>query len=186
MDWLLTKFAEYESNLAILLRLVVATFAGMAIGLNRDRRNKPIGMRTLGLVSLSAAAVVLSGTAFGELQFHQDALSRVVQGILTGVGFLGAGVIMRGRDNFEVHGLTTASTVWIAAALGVTAGVGAWFITFAGSLIALSLLSLGKPVERNLIQLLGGTSGEDSNGSTASNSESQPEGKSGDQGNRQP
>lgn len=155
MEWLFSKLAAHESHLTILLRLVVATFAGMAIGLNRDKQNKPIGMRTLALVSLSAAAVVLTGTVYGEEQFHQDALSRVVQGVLTGVGFLGAGVIMRGKDNIEVHGLTTASTVWIAAALGVTSGLGAWFITFVGTAIALLLLSLGKQLEYSLLRLLG-------------------------------
>jgi putative Mg2+ transporter-C (MgtC) family protein len=179
MEWLLSKLAAHESHLSILLRLLVATFAGMAIGLNRDQHNKPIGMRTLALVSLSAAAAVLSGTVFGE-HFREDATSRVIQGVLTGVGFLGAGVIMRGT-NFEVHGLTTASTVWIAAALGITSGLGAWFITFTGIVIALLLLNLGKPLEFALIRLLGGTHGADQAGS-----EGGPESSGGNQGQNQP
>ncbi|MGO4704166.1 MgtC/SapB family protein [Microvirga sp. 2MCAF38] len=183
-EWLLSKLAVHHNQVEILLRLGAATLAGMVIGLNRDRHNKPIGMRTLGLVSLSAATVVLSGTVFGELQFEQDAVSRVIQGILTGVGFLGAGAIMRGRDGFEVHGLTTAATVWIAAALGVTSALGAWFITATGSVIALCLLSMGKPVERSLIRLL--DSSNETNGMTMAGSESQPEREGADQPHRQP
>ncbi|NIX77706.1 MgtC/SapB family protein [Microvirga terricola] len=177
MEWLLPKLAAYESDITILLRLLVATFAGMVIGLNRDRHNKPVGMRTLALVSLSAAAVVLSGTVFGE-HFQQDAASRVMQGILTGVGFLGAGVIMRGKDTFEVHGLTTASTVWIAAALGITSGLGAWFITFTGIIIALLLLTVGKPLEYALIRMLGGPD--------QAGSEGDPKSAGSDQGHNQP
>jgi putative Mg2+ transporter-C (MgtC) family protein len=66
------------------LRLVVATLAGMAIGLNRDIHNKPVGMRTLGLVSLGSALALLSATSFGKLEYDQDAVSRVIQGLLTG------------------------------------------------------------------------------------------------------
>jgi putative Mg2+ transporter-C (MgtC) family protein len=77
----------------------------------------------------------------------------VIQGILTGLGFLGAGAILRAKDGMEVHGLTTAATVWIAAALGVTAGLGAWFMTFAGTLMTLFLLTFGKPVEEWLTRL---------------------------------
>ena len=134
-------------HLEMSLRLGAAMFAGMAIGLNRDLHGKPIGMRTLGLVSLSSAIVVLAGSTYGDLHFHQDAVSRVIQGILTGLGFLGAGVILREESKLEVHGLTTAATVLIAATFGITAGLGAWFLTFAGTLLALMLLVFGKPVE---------------------------------------
>lgn len=137
------------------LRLVVATAAGMVIGLNRDLRDKPIGMRTLGLVALSSALLVLSGSVYKGLIYDQDAVSRVIQGILTGLGFLGAGVILRDRNRMEVQGLTTAATVWVAAALGVTAGLGAWLITGLGCAIALVLLVVGKPVEGVLNRVLG-------------------------------
>jgi hypothetical protein len=105
--------------LDILPRLGFATLAGMAIGLNRDLQNKPTGMRTLGLVSLGAALVTLATIDFGQLSENPDALSRVVQGViqgvLTGVGFICAGVILRDRQGFTVHGLTTAATVWVTA-----------------------------------------------------------------------
>ena len=155
-EWLSAFYAEHRESIEMLLRLLVAMLSGMAIGLNRDLHGKPIGMRTLGLVSLSSALAVMSGSAYGHAHFDEQAVSRVIQGILTGIGFLGAGVIIRREDGSEVQGLTTASTVWMAAALGVTAGVGAWFITVAGNGLALGLLVFGKPVERTLNSFFGG------------------------------
>lgn len=156
MEWLTGLWADHRDEAEILLRLTVAMLSGMAIGLNRDLRGKPIGVRTLGLVSLSSALVILPGSAFvGSLHLSEDAASRVIQGVLTGIGFLGAGVIMRRQDRGGVKGLTTASTVWLAAALGVTAGLGAWFITIAGVVLALSLLIVGKSIERTTSRLLG-------------------------------
>ncbi len=72
----------------------------------------------------------------------------MIQGILTGLGFLGAGVILREANKLEIHGLTTAATVLIAATFGITAGLGEWFLTFVGTVMALTLLVFGKPVER--------------------------------------
>jgi putative Mg2+ transporter-C (MgtC) family protein len=139
-----------------LFRLLVAMLAGMAIGLNRDLRNKPVGMRTLGLVSLGSALAVLSCTGYGSLHYEQDAVSRVIQGILTGIGFLGAGVILHDKSGMRIHGLTTAATVWMAAGLGVAAGLGAWAITIAGSGLTLVLLVLGGPLELRLERLIKG------------------------------
>ncbi|HZH11801.1 MAG TPA: MgtC/SapB family protein [Microvirga sp.] len=144
---------DHADQIEIAMRLVVAAIAGMAVGLNRDIHNKPIGMRTLGLVSIGSAIVILSGSVYEGLHFAQDAVSRVVQGILTGLGFLGAGAIIRGKHGTEVQGLTTASTVWIAASLGITAGLGAWFITVAGTVMTLFLLTFGKDIEEKLIRI---------------------------------
>jgi putative Mg2+ transporter-C (MgtC) family protein len=155
-QWLFWLMEEHGDQVEIMLRLCGATIAGMVIGINRDIHNKPIGMRTLGLVALGSAIVILSGSVYEGLHFAQDAVSRVVQGILTGLGFLGAGSILRAKDGTEVQGLTTASTVWIAAALGITAGLGAWFITVAGTLVTLFLLTYGTRLERKLIRVFGG------------------------------
>lgn len=152
-QWLSWILLDHADQIDIAMRLVVAAIAGMAVGLNRDIHNKPIGMRTLGLVSIGSAIVILSGSVYEGLHFAQDAVSRVVQGILTGLGFLGAGAIIRGKHGTEVQGLTTASTVWIAASLGITAGLGAWFITFAGTVMTLFLLTFGKTMEEKLIRL---------------------------------
>lgn len=153
-EWLFWLKEEYGDQVEISLRLCVAAFAGMIVGINRDLHNKPIGMRTLGLVSLGSAIVILAGSVYEGLHFSQDAVSRVVQGILTGLGFLGAGSILRAKDGTEVQGLTTAATVWIAAGLGVTAALGAWFITAAGTLMTLFLLTYGTRLEAKLIQVL--------------------------------
>jgi putative Mg2+ transporter-C (MgtC) family protein len=137
-------------------RLLVATLAGMAIGLNRDLHNKPVGMRTFGLVSLGSALVLLASTRFGQLEFEQDAVSRVIQGILTGVGFIGAGVVLHDKTQMKIHGLTTAATVWVAAVLGVTAGMGAWLVTIIGSGLTLALLVFGGRLEARLERLIVG------------------------------
>ena len=127
-----------------LIRLGAATVAGIALGINRDLTHKPIGMRTLALVSLGAAAVTVASIQFSFMDNHPDALSRVVQGviqgIMAGISFIGAGVILRDRERKEVSGLTTAATVWVTAALGIACGLGAWFIV--GATVALALLVL--------------------------------------------
>jgi putative Mg2+ transporter-C (MgtC) family protein len=130
--------------LDIVLRLSAATAAGMLLGLNRDMRDKPIGMRTLGLVALGTATVTISTVHFENLIDHPDALSRVVQGviqgIMAGISFIGAGVILRDSETRSVEGLTTAATVWVTAALGIACGLAAWRIV--GVALALSLVLL--------------------------------------------
>ncbi|QRM31761.1 MgtC/SapB family protein [Microvirga sp. VF16] len=152
-EWLSSLSVDYAVQIEMSLRLGAATIAGMTVGINRDIHDKPIGMRTLGLVSLGSAIVILAGSVYEGVHFGQDAVSRVIQGIMTGLGFLGAGAVLRARDKMEVHGLTTAATVWIAAGLGVAAGLGAWFITIAGTIVTLLLLTLGKPLEDMLTRL---------------------------------
>lgn len=125
-------------------RLCAAVAVGMLIGLNRDLSNKPIGMRTLGLVSLGAAIVAVSTVHFGNLADHPDALSRVIQGIIQGVmagiGFIGAGVILRDTKEKTVKGLTTAATVWVTAALGIACGLAAWQIVVLSVVLSVFLL----------------------------------------------
>jgi putative Mg2+ transporter-C (MgtC) family protein len=126
----------------ILLRLVIATVIGAAIGLNRDLQGKPTGVRTLGLVSLGSALAVLAvGNATADV-------SRVIQGIVTGIGFLGAGVIIRTRHGQRVEGLTTAACVWLTACLGATCGVADWWVLFVGVLLIVVILVFGGPFER--------------------------------------
>ena len=123
------------------LRLASAVLVGGLIGVNREARAKAVGVRTLGLVGLGAALVTLSGSGFsGEMDSNA---SRALQGLITGIGFLGAGVIVKGASEGQVHGLTTAAAIWVTAALGVVCGLGAYLpLVISLALMAL-LLGLG-------------------------------------------
>jgi len=132
------------------LRLGAATLAGGAIGLNRDLRGKPTGVRTLGIVGLGSALAVLTATNYPSVDANDvSAISRTVQGVITGIGFLGAGVIIRNdTDAVRVHGLTTAACIWLTAAIGLACGIGAWHLLAVGLTLTLLVLLLGGPIER--------------------------------------
>jgi len=135
----------------ILLRLGAATLACGAIGLNRDLHGKPIGLRTLGLVGLATAVVVIFAMPPGTDPTRlSDATSRVIQGVLTGIGFLGAGVIVHTEPQNKVRGLTSAACVWFTACIGAICGAGQWRLVAVALAIALALLMFGGPVERLL------------------------------------
>ncbi|WP_025035611.1 MgtC/SapB family protein [Bradyrhizobium sp. DOA9] len=140
----------------ILLRLGAATLAGGAIGLNRDLHGKPIGLKTLGIVGLSTASVVLLALQLAEPARVVDAASRVIQGILTGIGFLGAGVIVHQSTGFRVRGLTSAACTFLAACLGIVCGAGQWRIVIVALALAFVLLTIGRRLERRLHRMLGG------------------------------
>jgi putative Mg2+ transporter-C (MgtC) family protein len=140
----------------IVLRLGAATLAGGLIGLNRDLHGKPIGLKTLGLVGLATAMVVLLADPFWDGTKFSDAASRMIQGILTGIGFLGAGVIVHAEHRKRVHGLTSAACTWFAACVGIACGVGQWRIVTVTMVIAFALLTVGHPLERWLHRTLGG------------------------------
>jgi putative Mg2+ transporter-C (MgtC) family protein len=132
------------SFLDVGLRLGAAALTGAAIGINRDLTDKPIGMRTLGLVALGAAVAAVATIQVAGMAENPDAMSRVVQGIIQGVmagiSFIGAGVILRDAKARTVEGLTTAATVWVTAALGIACGLGSWSVVVIGVTIALTLL----------------------------------------------
>jgi putative Mg2+ transporter-C (MgtC) family protein len=139
------------STLEVGLRLVAAAVMGVALGINRDFAHKPIGMRTLGLVALGAASVTVAAIEVPGMAEHPDALSRVVQGVIQGVmagiSFIGAGVVLRDIQARTVEGLTTAATVWVTAALGIACGLGRWDVVLIGTGIGLLLLAALRWVE---------------------------------------
>ena len=139
----------------IVLRLGAATLAGGAIGLNRDLHGKPIGLRTLGLVGLATAMVVVLADPSSHALATFDATSRVIQGILTGIGFLGAGVIIHREHHSRVHGLTSAACTWLTACVGIVCGAGYWRVVIVALLIAFALLLTGGRIERWLHRALG-------------------------------
>ena len=138
------------------LRLGVATLAGGLIGLDRDLQGKPIGLKTLGLVGLATAMVVMLALPEDGAAQTSDATSRVIQGILTGIGFLGAGVIVREKHSLQVHGLTSAACTWLTACAGIACGVGHWRAVIVGVAFASLLLLAGHPIERWVHRALGG------------------------------
>ena len=129
-------------TLDIALRLGAATLVGIVLGLNRDLHGKSIGVRTLGILCLGSALAVLSIHATGS------DVSRVIQGIVTGVGFLGAGVIVRSDKGKHVQGLTTAACVWVTACIGAACAVAQWQIAVMGVILVLVILMFGGRFEK--------------------------------------
>lgn len=131
-------------------RLGMAVVVGALLGINRQLRQKPIGLRTLSLVSLGACMLTLAMERYAieHGSSSADAASRVAQGIVSGIGFLGAGVILRGTDKTHVHNMTTAATIWIASTLGVACALAGWPVVLIGSGLAFLLLVAGEPIER--------------------------------------
>ena len=133
----------------VILRLSLALLVGGAIGWNRQQRHKSAGLRTHMLVSLGAALFVL--VPLQSSAHSGDAVSRVIQGIATGVGFLGAGEILHlsrpNSVNPKVEGLTSAASIWVTAALGIISGCGWWQLAVSGTVMALITLGLVKMLE---------------------------------------
>ncbi len=113
-------------------RLAFAAFLGAVLGFQRERVHSAAGLRTHILVSTGSALIVLSGIQSG---FGHDASSRVIQGIVAGIGFLGAGTILKIGDRVEVYGLTTAASIWLTAGVGVAAGLGHLWLPVVATLI---------------------------------------------------
>jgi putative Mg2+ transporter-C (MgtC) family protein len=123
----------------VFLRLGAAVFVGALIGLDRELRGKPAGLRTVALVALGSAVFVLSAVSLGSA-YPSDSIPPVIQGIVTGIGFLGAGTIVRGQSEELIKGLTTAASVWLAAAVGVACGLALWPLV--GAAVAFGVLIL--------------------------------------------
>jgi putative Mg2+ transporter-C (MgtC) family protein len=130
----------------VLLRLGTATLIGAILGINRNLRGKPAGLRTHALVSLGAALVTMNAAYVGKVP-DATAATRVIQGIITGIGFLGGGVILRDEKIHAVRGLTTGASIWVAACLGVGSGIGQWGTCLVAAGLTLFVLMVGGPVE---------------------------------------
>ena len=129
----------------VILRLGMAALIGGLIGLNRDLHHKPSGLRTLALVGLGAALAMMAASVGTT---DPNAMSRALQGILTGVGFLGAGVIVHEATTNKVHGLTTAAAIWVTACLGAVCGQGSWRIAAVAVFIVGVVLLVGGRIEK--------------------------------------
>ena len=129
-------------------RLALAALLGGILGLNREMALKPAGMRTHALVSLGAALATVTGLALAQPPGEDSAApSRIIQGLVAGIGFVGSGVILRRTDNHTVEGLTTAASIWVIAVTGVAVGAGLWRASMIVVVISLVLLVVGSPID---------------------------------------
>ncbi len=129
-----------------LLRFGVAAALGGALGIEREFHGQWAGLRTHMTVSLGAAIFVVLGIAVTDNDAAQ--ITRVIQGIAAGIGFLGAGTILKLSDKVQIKGLTTASSIWLAAALGTAAGLAKYKVAIGAAFIALVILAVLRPVEK--------------------------------------
>ncbi len=131
----------------VTLRLLASLAIGTAIGLQRELTHKPAGLRTHMLVGLGTC-ILLVGAA--ESGMDQAALSRIIQGLVTGIGFLGGGAILKLTTEREIHGLTTAAGIWMTAAASAVAGIGQVAVALLGTLFALLILIVFRKFEKEL------------------------------------
>ncbi len=127
-------------------RLLLAATLGGIIGWDRELDSKPAGLRTNMLVSLGAALIILGTLQSGLSLENGNLVGRSIQGIVTGVGFVGAGAIF--KHNQVVHGLTTATAIWISAALGIVSGLGLWQLGLMGLGFTVIILRVIKFLEK--------------------------------------
>jgi putative Mg2+ transporter-C (MgtC) family protein len=125
----------------ITFRMVVAALLGAAIGYEREKAKKAAGLRTHVLVTLGTCVFVLGGAGFG---MNSDGISRIIQGITTGVGFIGAGAILKLNNERDIRGITTSAGIWMASAIGVAAGLGEIGLAAVATVVALIVLTLVK------------------------------------------
>ena len=134
------------------LRMLAAMLIGCIVGIDRDLHGKPTGMKTLGLVSLGACIATMCAQGFTMTPSDDTGVSRAVQGIVTGVGFLGAGVILQNPRENRVRGLTTAASIWVTAAVGIVCGLGVWSVAFIAMILMIALMTIGRVVEKRLLR----------------------------------
>jgi putative Mg2+ transporter-C (MgtC) family protein len=139
---------EFGSSL---IQLSTAAVLGGVVGFERQVHGQWTGLRTHMAVAMGAAVFAVAGAA-ASAESNPSETTRVIQGIATGIGFLGAGAILKLGDRREVKGLTTASSIWLAAAVGATAGLSMYGLALATTLVSLAILALLRPFEKRFVQ----------------------------------
>src|SRR5437763_8712349 len=143
-----------QEELVIVARILGALVIGSIIGLERTFHGRPAGFRTHALVSIASTLLMLATVYQGEWMtaVTQETIrtdpTRMAQGIMTGIGFLGAGVIF--KEGLTVRGLTTAASIWVTAAIGILVGVGFYLPAIVGSVATILILSVFRAVEQRL------------------------------------
>ncbi|KHL70038.1 hypothetical protein SF06_11280 [Pseudomonas flexibilis] len=130
---------DLEHATRIVLRLALAALFGGLLGFEREHHGKAAGIRTHMLVAVGSALFVMAPSLSGS---EEDAMSRVIQGIVAGVGFLCAGTILKSDNDRDVKGLTTAAGIWLTAAIGIATGLGSALLALLGTLLGLFILNI--------------------------------------------
>ncbi|HVG39462.1 MAG TPA: MgtC/SapB family protein [Pyrinomonadaceae bacterium] len=123
----------------VVIRMIAAIILGSTIGFERERAGKAAGLRTHILVALGTCVFVVACAGYG---MSSDGLSRVIQGIVTGIGFLGAGSILKINEERDIQGLTTAAGIWMTAAVGVAVGLGTLGLALLATISTIIVLAL--------------------------------------------
>ena len=140
---------QHQQEIEFAIRLLVALVLGMVVGAEREYHRHPAGLRTMAMVSGGAALFTMVGEfSFGDLGKTDP--TRIAAQVVTGVGFLGAGAIM--RQGTDVKGLTTAASIWVVAAIGMTAGFGSYLLAVMATTLVMIALVLIRPLERRLFR----------------------------------
>ncbi|MDR3396312.1 MAG: MgtC/SapB family protein [Pandoraea sp.] len=141
----------------VTLRLTAALVLGGLVGLNRNLHHKSVGLRTLAIVSFGSALFVLAVVPFPgtTLTYDGSSVGRVIQGIVAGIGFLGAGCIIRPSQGSSVHGFTTAAALWSTTGIGIICGLGRWHIALVAMVLLLIVLAFGGRIEMLVHRWLG-------------------------------
>jgi putative Mg2+ transporter-C (MgtC) family protein len=139
LEEIISGLPDSKQTASLVARLVTAMILGAVIGAQRESSGKPAGLRTHMLVAMGGALFVLAPLETG---MELDGMSRVIQGIVTGIGFIGGGAILKLQEQRAIEGLTTAAGIWITAAVGIAAGLGRLGLAVAGTILAWITLSL--------------------------------------------
>jgi putative Mg2+ transporter-C (MgtC) family protein len=139
LEEILSGLPDARQAARLVTRMVIAMILGAVIGAQREATGKPAGLRTHMLVAMGGALFVLGPLQSG---MDSDGISRVIQGIVTGIGFIGGGAILKLQEQRAIEGLTTAAGIWITAAVGIAAGLGRWGLAVVSTILAWITLSL--------------------------------------------
>jgi putative Mg2+ transporter-C (MgtC) family protein len=144
LEEILSGFPDVRQTASLVSRMMIAMILGAVIGAQRESSGKPAGLRTHMLVAMGGALFVLAPLQFG---MDLDDMSRVIQGIVTGIGFIGGGAILKLQEKRAIEGLTTAAGIWITAAVGIAAGLGRWGLAFVSTVLTWITLSIIVKIE---------------------------------------
>ena len=149
LEEIISVLPDVRQMVSLVSRLLTAMILGALVGAQREQFGKPAGLRTHILVAMGAALFVLAPLEAG---MELDGISRAIQGIVTGIGFIGAGAILKLQEKREVEGLTTAAGVWMTAAIGIAAGLGLLGLALVSTILTWITLSALQKIEARMNQ----------------------------------